>query len=167
MQDDLEHNPNPRMSGKVPDLPDVDTSHQPVQDLNYTRKVRGMIVKGIAGEGVPSDPKQLGMLLNTLKDLDSAALGQMRIKSDEKGQDLQAQHQALVREFLSQSSGSRPPVREASTDPTSTQPPTLDDTVDTRDFVPGELQQGTVNGTFDQFAAGRSDVDLALEDSTD
>ncbi len=166
MSTDLEHDPNPTMTGPVPDLPEVTDEHEPVKDLHYTRKVRGMIVKGLAGNGVPTDPKALGMLLNTLKDLDSSALGVMRIKSEEADQNLQAKQQALVREFLAQSAGVRPPTRQQASN-APTEPPSLADGVSTRDFVPGELQQGTVHGTFDEFAAARGDVTLAKEDKLD
>ncbi len=166
MSSDLEHDPNPTISGPVPELHDVGADHEPVKDLHYTRKVRGMIVKGLAGNGIPNDPKALGMLLNTLKDLDSSALGQMRIKSEEAEQNLQAKQQALVREFLAQSTGARPPARNQP-DNAPTAVPVLADGIDTRDFVPGELQQGTVSRTFDEFAATRDDVKLAEVDAPD
>lgn len=162
MNNSPDHTPDPKLGGPVPALPDIDVNHEPVKDLHYTRSIRGLIVKGIAGDGIPSDPKALGLLMATLKDMDSAALGQMRIKSEEKGQELQAQQQALVREYLSQAGGVRPPARQntdAGAAPVA--PPSLDDSVDTRDFVPGELQQGTVNQTFEEFSAARGGVELA------
>lgn len=166
MNDNLEHDPKPILSGPVPTLHQVDKDHEPVKDLHYTRTVRGMIVKGIAGDGIPSDPKAITVLLSTLKDMDSAALGQMRIKSEEADQNLQAQQQALVREFLAQSVGMKPPTRNQS-ETAATEPPSLPDTIPTREFVPGELQQGTVSRTFDEFAASRGDVVLAKEDAVD
>lgn len=158
--------PNPIISGPVPELPDVDVNYEPVKDLGYTRKIRGMIVRGIAGEGIPKDPKMLTVMLSTMKDMDSAALGQMRIKSEEAGQNLQAQQQALVREYLAQTSGAKPPMR-ADTGGREVEIPTLKDDIDTRAFVPGELTQGTVNSTFENFVQGRGDVKLAEVDAPD
>ena len=165
-ENDEDHTPNPTIAGPVPELPDVDVNYEPVKDLGYTRKIRGMIVRGIASDGIPKDPKMLTVMLSTMKDMDSAALGQMRIKSEEAGQNLQAQQQALVREYLAQTSGAKPPMREAAGD-REVEIPTLKDDIATRDFVPGELTQGTINNTFEKFVEVRGDVKLAEVDAPD
>lgn len=167
IQENKDHNPDPKLGPAIAALPVVNDpkSYEPAQDLIFTRNVRGQIVQGLAGSGIPSDPKALQVLMSTLKDMDSSALGQMRIKSEEKGQDLQAQHQALVREMLVNMSGMRPPERRTAGQEAA--PPQLPDDVQTRDFVPGELQQGTVNKTFDEFTAQQGGVQLAASDAPD
>lgn len=54
--------------------------------LNYTHGVRQQVVNHITNDGkkIPDDPKLMGALLTTLKDMDGSALGIKRIKSDDK-----------------------------------------------------------------------------------
>ena len=166
MSDNLDLNPDAIYKEKIADLREVDgKDYDPTQDLLYTRGARGQIIKAIAGKGLSQDPKELQLLLSVLKDMDSSALGQMRIKSDEKGQDLQSQHQAMVRAFLSEASGFTAPLRKAGDEASA--PPSLGDDVATRDFVPGELTQGTINSTFEEFVARTGELTLAATDVED
>lgn len=150
------------------DMPAVEDpkTYEPTHDLIFTRMVRGAVVKGLQKDGIPSDPKQLNMLLGTLKDIDSAALGQMRIKSEEKTQSLAAEQQALVRELLNNMGGIKPPAK-APGEPSASNMELPDSVEPVREFVAGELEQGTINNTFEDFSRKMGGVDLSEIDKTD
>lgn len=165
MSDPQDLDPDPKYKEIIPALREVDVKdHDPLQDMLYVRNARGLMLKAVAGQGIPRNTKDMQLVMTLLKDMDGAALGQMRIKSDEKGQDLQSQHQALVRTFLAGAGGFKAPLREANE---NTAAPSLDDAVETREFVPGELTQGTVNSTYEEFVARTGELQLAAVDVED
>lgn len=166
MSDDLDPDGVPKTKERIPLMPEVNLeNYDPLQDLHYTRAVRGVVLKSLAGEGLPRDPRALAVVLATLKDIDGSALNQMKIKSDEKGQDLQSQHSAMVRAFLAEAGGFKAPLRAVAE--VLTLPPVLSDDVTTREFVPGELVQGTVDQTYDEFITRTGELKLADVDAPD
>ena len=168
MSDDLDPDAVPKTKVLIPLMPEVVLAdYEPVNDLQYTRSVRSAILKSLAGDGLPRDPRAISVVLATLKDIDGSALNQMKIKSDEKGQDLQAQNMAMVRAFLAEAGGFKAPLRAVGQVLGLTAPPTLSDDIVTRDFVPGELVQGTIDQTYDEFIERTGELELAKEDAPD
>lgn len=53
------------------------------KDLDYTRDIRKRLADSLTRKGMPSDIKEQSILLQTLDGIDRAALGKLRIKSDE------------------------------------------------------------------------------------
>lgn len=165
MSDSLDLDPDAKYKETIPELKEVEQKdYDPLQDLLYVRSVRGQVLKAVAGKGLPKNKEDLTLVVSLLNDIDRSAIGQLRIKSDEKGQDLQSQHQALVRAFLAGSGGFKAPLRTSNTDVPSI---TLDDSISTREFVPGELLQGTINDNFENFVGRTGAVELAKEDAPD
>lgn len=53
------------------------------KDLGYTRDIRKKLADSLTKTGMPTDIKEQSILLQTLDGIDRAALGKLRIKSDE------------------------------------------------------------------------------------
>lgn len=176
IQTEGEHNPehSPQvlaaMAACVP-LPTIELvedvkSYDPQRDLLNVRNVRVSIINYFGNRGVPKDAKEAAVLLASLKDIDASALGQMRIKVDEKQAELGEQQRLAaiaVLRHMTQLKNDGQIIDVAPVEPRET--PVLPDDVLTRDFVPGESEQGTVNQTFEQFQVRTGlKVELAKED---
>ena len=63
----------------------IDTAISDDEVLDYTQVMRRKFVNEatVGGSKMPTDPKEAKVLLTALSDLDRAALGKKRIKSDE------------------------------------------------------------------------------------
>lgn len=147
---------------------DVKT-YDPKDDLIRTRNIRASIANHFGQRGVPADVREATLLLDTLKAMDASALGQMRVKVDEKIADLGAQQRLAAIAVLQYVKERRDNGEELEVAvPVNKEPPTLDDSIVTRDFVPGEDKVGQINQTFEEFqAATGKNIELAKEDADD
>jgi hypothetical protein len=164
---DPEDIPPAVMQPPLPEVHAVETvkEYDPQKDLLAVRNVRARIVTFYGSRGVPADLREVEALRGILKDMDSSALGQMRIKVDEKTAELGEQQRLAaiaVLGHLSDIKRSGQPM-ELLTGATR-EVPMLPDDVESRPFVPGEAEQGTVNQTFEDFQNRTGAVDLAEED---
>lgn len=129
-------------------------------ELLFTRNLRVELVRQYTKDGrIPQDPEQAEVLLRALKDMDSSTFTRMKIKSDEKNTTAMANSAALVAEALKQINGNTgrvdPTTVLAATKTVEELPAHLKRT----DFVPGEMDQGTVNTTYDAFIKSSPDID--------
>ncbi len=126
----------------------------PQRDLADVRNIRAMLINTLRDVGLFNDSKMMSAFLTTLKDMDGSALAAMRLKVEsEKGSD-EDRNRALASEILRQIQGqARDGVLVSSNvvDVSSRVIPDLPDDIKTREFVPGEMTQGTVHLTFDEF----------------
>lgn len=120
------------------------------QQLLYTQKIRrGYIDQAIQGKVLQTGERgDKALLLQTLNDMDRAALTNKRIKADEKNGAVTAQAASVVASMLERmSSGS---LRQNT--PTGVGPaPSLPDTVPAPTLVPGETEVGAAGMTYKSF----------------
>lgn len=122
-------------------------------DIDYTQGIRKQIVSAITKDGdfdkLSKNEDQLKLLLTTLKDIDSAALGRLRIQSDNDNVDKLVQGKAMVAEILSQFNPSQAIIENAK----NPNKKSFDETDGTRDYVEGEMSVGISNRTFNEFVS--------------
>ena len=70
--------------------------------MQFTQTIRTQIASNMMADGALSghDPKQTGLLLNVLKDMDSQSISQKRIKAEEKSAGVLGDVSALVNRVL-------------------------------------------------------------------
>lgn len=152
-QAELDPAAKPKVALAFNDIEMVETI-DPQRDLADIRNIRATLVNTLRDMGVMGDTKLLNTFLTVLKDMDSSALAALRLKVDsEKGTD-EERNRALASEILRQihnhaRSGTLTPTNALDTQTRVI--PDLPDSVVTREFVPGEMTQGTVELTFDDF----------------
>lgn len=149
--------------GQLNDVKDFD----PRKDMLDVRNVRAMIANYLGSRGVPADMKEVMVLQGILKDIDSAALGQMRIAAEEKTADMNEQNRQAVLAVLGHLTSVKNAGQTLVPGATRTEAPKLPDDVQTRDFVPGESEQGTVQQTFEEFQKQTGEIKLDGDDSID
>lgn len=118
-------------------------------DLEYTKSVRKRIVTKLTEKDIPGDTDELRILLTTLTDLDRAALGKMKIKSDDKNGAANANAQAVVAALLMKVDPSKVALMGRTERPI----PTLGNDVEKPSIIEGEIAIGTQTGTYEDFAS--------------
>jgi len=125
------------------------------QALAFTQKARRKIVSKILEKGeIPEDKGEQIMLLQALDGMDRAALGNKRIKADEKASDALGDSSALIAQMLTQMAGnvklakSEDIVDVEAKDITA---PALPDTIPDPILVPGETTIGAPQLDYDSF----------------
>lgn len=113
----------------------------------FTQAKRREIVAGLMENGqLPKDQKDVALVLSTLKDMDSQAIGRKRIKVEEKNNDVQAGAAVLIAKVLSETHGMqmmpRNIIRESL--PELPELPEIE-------VVPGEMDQNPGQLDFDSF----------------
>lgn len=150
--------------GIIEEVKDFD----PRKDLLATRNVRATVANFLGSRGPNLDMKELMALSSLLKDIDAAALGQMRIAAEEKTADINEQNRQAVLAVLGHLTAVKNAGQTLVPGAQRTEPPTLPDGIETREFVPGESTQGTVLQTFEQFQKERiGEIALTGDDSVD
>lgn len=125
------------------------TKTQEEEDLDYARNLRKAFIGKMVEKGAaPEDRGDKAILLSALKDIDSAALGRMRIKAEEKASKDGADSAALVAEMLKQVSSSMG-VSQALV--RREKPVALPDDIAPPELKPGEVEIGSINTTYDDF----------------
>ena len=124
------------------------------QDVLLVREMRKRIIENYTKVELPKNPNEMQLLLAVLRDVDGSAISRMKIQSDERtaGNNIEAT-KALMTSILKNIDPTkigRAAVGDDVIDVTA-HAPTLDDSIKTRDFVPGEFDQGTKNLTYDEF----------------
>lgn len=138
-------------------------------ELLYARNIRLELVKQYTRNGkIPQDPEQAEVLLRALKDMDTSTFTRMKIKSDEKNTATMANSAALVAEALKSINGNttRGNVPESiATSVGADVVEQLPEHLKRTEFIPGEMDQGTQNTTYDAFmktaGAQAADADLS------
>ena len=119
-----------------------------LEDLNYTRDVRKVIVSSmISGNEPPKDAREKAILLQALADMDRATLGKMRIKVDEGV----GNAQAAVASFLSQLFVNPDLKKVGVDDSRSGSVPELDPAIAPSKLVDGELDTSSKSESYDEF----------------
>lgn len=171
-----DHNPEdiPQQPNYNPPLAQVELvntvkEHDPAADILAVRNLRGQLVNFLGQRGAPTDMREMAMLTGLLKDMDSSALGRMRITVDEKQADISEQNRMAVLAVLDHLTSARDAGHDLVPPPLSrSEPPVLPDDVQTREFVAGEAGQGTVQETFEQFQARTGEaIEMAKVDKDD
>lgn len=171
-----EHDPDQseklkRTNTPLPLIAQVETvkAYDPSQDLLAVRNMRVSIANYFGTNGVPADIKEVMMMASLLKDIDASALGQMRIKVDEKAADLGETHKLAAiaaLDYLVALKNTGQAINVCTN--VGREAPSLPDDIESREFVAGESTQGTVNQTFDQFQSKLGvEIKLAEEDAPD
>lgn len=124
-------------------------------ELLFSRNIRLELVKQYTRDGkIPQDPEQAEVLLKALKDMDASTFTRMKIKSDEKNTAAAANSAALVAEALKSINGNtgRGEIIDVAVATVVTPiVQELPDHLKRKDFIPGEMDQGTQNTTYDAF----------------
>ena len=121
-------------------------------ELLFSRNIRLELVKQYTSSGrIPQDPEQAEVLLRALKDMDSSTFTRMKIKSDEKNTTAMANSAALVAEALKTINGNTGRGVANAVDTVVQQVQELPEHLKRQDFIPGEMDQGTQNTTYDAF----------------
>lgn len=132
-----------------------------VNEMLYVRNTRMAINRHLMPNGqIPNDPEQLDFLMKNLKDMDSSAVARSRIKSEEKTSEAaNASMIALVGQTLQAMRGGRglPPVEVIDVEAATVNVPTLPEELERTNFVPGEMQIGTIHEDVDQFKQRMND----------
>jgi len=116
----------------------------------YTHHQRKRIIKSITKRGIPEDPEYQKVLLTTLKDMDTSALGRKRIKVDEKLTSSQTQAASIISDILNKMQGVKLHVSNANANtPAPVLPAHIPDPV----LVPGETSTSSKLQSVEVFLA--------------
>lgn len=119
-------------------------------DLDYVKEKRVQIIDSLTEKGIPKDPKELGVLLLALSDMDKSTLGKKRIKGDKENGNINQQAIALINNLFNDP---RVKTLGVNTIDDNIVPPSLPSEIEKPDLIEGELDQNPGNETFDSFAA--------------
>ena len=121
-------------------------------ELLFTRNMRVELIRQYTKDGkIPDQPVQAEVLLHALKDMDSSTFTRMKIKSNEKNTETIANSAALVAEALKQINGNTGKITVLEDIAQRAAVPELPMHLKRNDFIGGELDQGTVNTTYEEF----------------
>lgn len=128
-----------------------ETSKDPLlEELQRSRAIRNDLIDLILKnkDEVVQDAKMLGALQKLISDNDKVTLGRMRLKVDERANDVNAQTARILANLAL-----RPEIKTMgiSDAPTSRELPTLPDGVMDIHYVPGEMDQGVVTEDHETF----------------
>lgn len=133
--------------------------------LRLTQTVRRRVVTGMTkGEnGFPSDDKQLDLLLRTMKDMDSAANNDRKLRIDDKNSDSSAEVAAamsvMVKNQMNRNPFQRDPDGSPSEEGSGDHIPSVNpDKLGQHELVEGEGEIGIIAETADTFRS-RMDTD--------
>jgi hypothetical protein len=121
-------------------------------ELLYVRNLRLEAIRQTMKDGrIPTDPDSAEIFVKLLKDMDHSAITRKKIKSDEKNTQSISNATALVAEALKSVNGNtgRNEIPEGVVVEKLVHE--LPEHLKRTDFIPGELDQGTVNSTYDEF----------------
>ena len=121
-------------------------------ELLFTRNLRVELVKQYTKDGViPNNPEKAEVLLRALKDMDASTFTRMKIKSDEKNTQTVANSAALIAEALKSVNGNTGVITPVAGSVVEKVIEELPAHLIRNDFIKGELDQGTINNTYDAF----------------
>lgn len=121
-------------------------------ELLYVRNLRLEAIRQTMKDGkIPTDPDSAEVFVKLLKDMDHSAITRKKIKSDEKNTQSISNATALVAEALKSVNGNtgRNEIPEGVVVEKLVHE--LPEHLKRTDFIPGELDQGTVNNTYEEF----------------
>lgn len=151
-----------------PNLPEfkqvTSKTYSPEEDLLVSRAIRGAITKELVKEKIPTDAKEVATLLSVLKDQDQQALTIIRAKIEKDANDLSGENAALAREILKGMSGVKPENLNYTRLPSDFKLPELPPELNTREFVPGEMDVGMTNTSIEDFRK-RVGVDIVFAET--
>lgn len=117
-------------------------------DLEYTRAKRRDLVEKLTKTGMPGDIKEQSILLQTLDGIDRAALGKMKIKSDEGLSNAQAAAASILSSIFND-------PRTKSIGKGAGVIPVLDADIAPTKLVEGELDSNPITGNFEDFMSDK------------
>jgi|AntDeeMinimDraft_5_1070356.scaffolds.fasta_scaffold15606_2 hypothetical protein len=129
------------------------------QTLNYSQGVRKRIVEHFVGEGnIPSDPKELNVVLKALGDMDKTTLMDRKNDIDQGAADTSKQVAEAMSEFIQMQKNQNPFQRAQDGtviehEPTQeTLPPSVDvEKLGDYELVKGEDEVGVITETYSDF----------------
>lgn len=129
----------------------IETAISDDEVLDYTQVIRRKFVAEVTVQGskMPTDPKEAKVLLTALADLDRAALGKKRIKSEEEIAKMSAQSVSAIADEVRKAMGGDGYVPNGDSD---RPPPVLDDAgMPPLQLVEGEKDTGINAETHEAF----------------
>lgn len=144
--DDDDHDVGPALT----ELVNIQVPTKDEDVLDFTKRQRVLLLESICDGGrIPKDSRDRVVMLQTLADMDRAALSKMKIKSEEGVGANQAAAAAVLAKMLNDTR-----VRSISrVDVPVAEIPTLPDHVSPGKIVDGELKLGHNQETYDEFMA--------------
>lgn len=130
----------------MPDLPVLDDDAVLAYTQNTRRKIVQVLTKDTA---TMQDPKMANVLLSTLDGLDRQALGQKRIRVEEKANETMDGMSGLVAQMLRQAS--TPEFFKAPTDGSTRPAPVVEGELSDDDVVAGEMSQTPAQMSISEF----------------
>lgn len=117
--------------------------------LRHTQGLRLDIIRSMTEKGVPTDKESIDIILRTAADMDRAALGNKRIKTDDKNAAADRLAASAIAKMYSQLGNGDPfAAREVGPGGKPEHPPVLIEGVKPMD---GEMDVGISSETYDQF----------------
>lgn len=132
----------------------MNTNVEPVLEdedsiLAFTHSKRKVIVGELMKDNkLPVEPDDRKLLLGTLKDMDSAALGRKRIKVEEQANNNQEQAASIIAQMFAAASGRRP---YQVAQPVERPVPMLGNEVPEPEVVDGEMDMVAAQGSVEEF----------------
>jgi hypothetical protein len=124
------------------------------QDIEFVRGERQRIVKAIAGTAIPvDDSKKMAVLLSALDGIDRSAIARKRIRSEDKAAAGMSGAAALIAKVLT-AANPLDFIKEG----LQREAPVLGSEVKTPELVPGETHRGTLNLSYEEVMAGKSEA---------
>lgn len=130
-------------SGDQANIPDE------IKDLSFVREKRKELIRDMTAEGLPKDKGDRMVLLTALSDMDRAALTKLRIKSDDKKNEQNAQAASIIAKLLTSVSPAN--IAQDIPDNAVARPPTYEGSVEGSAFIDGQTAIGTHNTTYEEF----------------
>lgn len=120
------------------------------EQLRLTQKIRTKIVSKVTrgGKAIPNSDEELKLLMETLKQMDSTTLGEMRIKVDEKTKGMDVVVQETIRQLNKSKAISHLPPADEPVQRVIPSTPELESGID---LVPDQDHIGIQNLTYDSF----------------
>ena len=129
------------------------------QTLNYSQHIRKQIVENFVEDGIPTDTKELNIVLKALSDMDKTAILDRKNDIDQGNADSSKQVAEAMCEFIQMQQNKNPFQRNAdgsveNNNGSVAPPPTVDvEKLGEYDLAEGEGEIGVITETYNEFMA--------------
>lgn len=119
-------------------------------ELLFVRNIRlEAIRQSMANGKIPSDPDQAEVLVKLLKDMDQSALTRKKLKAEQEQSQQLGDMTSVVAELLKNLNGQSGLINPEENK--NKQIEEIPEDKEVKDLLPGELEQGIVNDTYENF----------------
>jgi len=133
----------------------VNKSTAPNDVLETTQSLRLQLLDRILVQGVPGDRREMRMMTEVLRDMDTNALTTRKLITEEKAADTAAQISENVKAILGSLGGNANPFEAAETDPLAevSRQPEIPEEIEMTSiaFAPGQTMVGVESLNYDDF----------------